>query len=97
MPTITNINGTSDTTCKCGSWLKHWQEFSRQSLPSHCTSNGCYRTDLVGAHVQKAYSLDRRWFIIPLCGWHNTSQNDLDVSDTISFVSANKSETCEKC
>ncbi len=22
--TVRNINGTSDTTCKCGSWLKHW-------------------------------------------------------------------------
>jgi hypothetical protein len=47
-------------------------------------------------HVQKAYSPDRKWFIIPLCSFHSTSKIDLDVSDTIAFVSADKSETCEK-
>jgi hypothetical protein len=95
MPTITNINGTSDTSCNCGSWLKHWQNFSKQSLPRYCPAEGCYQTDLIGAHVQRAYSLVRKWFIVPLCSAHNASQSDLDVDDTITFVSANKCETCE--
>ena len=96
MPTVTNINGTTDNACKCGNWLMHWQNFSRQSLPRYCPAEGCYQTDLVGAHVQRAYSLARKWFIIPLCNWHNGSKADLDVDDTITFVSANKSETCER-
>ncbi len=25
---IKNINGTSQAKCSCGSWLKHWQNFS---------------------------------------------------------------------
>ncbi len=96
MPTITNINGTTDTTCKCGSWLQHWKNFSVQSLPRYCPVEGCYQKDLVGAHVQLAYSIVRRWFIIPLCSLHNASKKDLDVSDTVQLVSANKSETCER-
>jgi len=50
---IRNINGTSQTTCKCGSWLKHWENFSGQVKPSYCPASGCLRTDLLGAHVQK--------------------------------------------
>jgi hypothetical protein len=97
MPTITNINGTSDIIpCRCGSWLKHWENFSKQILPHYCPVSGCFKTDLVGAHVQMAYTATRKWFIIPLCTEHNASKYDLEVSDTIAFVSANKSETCEK-
>jgi hypothetical protein len=97
MPTITNINGAPDITpCRCGSWLQHWENFSRQNLPYYCPVNGCYQKDLVGAHVQKAYSLVRRWYIIPLCSRHSESKFNLDVSDTIMFVSADKSETCER-
>jgi hypothetical protein len=96
MSTITNINGTADTTCKCGSWLKHWLNFSKQSLPRYCPVDGCYQSDMVGAHVQRSYSLERKWFIIPLCTYHNASKIDLDVSDTIVFVPASRKETCEK-
>ncbi len=95
MPTITSINGTSEATCSCGSWLKHWQNFSMQKIPFYCPANGCFQTDLFGAHIQKAYSLERKWYIIPLCSFHNSIKSDIDVSDTITFVSANKSETCE--
>ncbi len=96
MVTITNINGTSHITCKCGSWLNHWQSFSMQNLPRYCPVEGCHQRDLVGAFVQRAYSIIQKWYIIPLCSTHNVSKYDLDVSDTIAFVSANKSETCEK-
>ena len=97
MPTITNINGASNITpCRCESWLKHWENFSIQNLPYYCPVSGCFKTDLVGAHVQMAYTSTRIWFIIPLCSRHSESKFDLDISDTITFVSADKSETCEK-
>jgi hypothetical protein len=96
MPRITNINGTSDTTCKCGSWINHWKNFSRQKLPTFCPVYGCYQKDLVGAHVQKAYAVEPKWYIIPLCSRHNEIKTDLDVVDTVAFVSAKKNETCEK-
>lgn len=95
MAKVKNINGTSDTNCKCGSWLKHWEKFSGQTT-QYCTETKCVNTDLVGAHVQKADSADNNWYIIPLCNSHNQSTGTLEVSDSYKLVSANKKETCEK-
>jgi hypothetical protein len=92
---IKNINGTSQTTCACGSWLKHWENFSGQTT-SYCPVDKCVNKDLVGAHVQKANSSDERWYIYPLCAAHNQSKGELQVSDYYKLVSANKKETCEK-
>lgn len=93
---VKNINGTSDTTCKCGTWLNHWKKFSSQSFPTSCPVDGCAKTDLVGAHVQKDSSSDNNWYIYPLCKSHNQAGGTLNVSDYYNLVSANKSETCEK-
>jgi len=93
---IKNINGTSQTTCACGSWLKHWKNFSGQSIPSYCPVTKCVEKDLMGAHVQKANSSDDKWYIYPLCSAHNKSTEVLEVSDVYKLVSANKKETCEK-
>ena len=93
---IKNINGTSDTTCVCGSWLKHWQNFSGQTLPTYCPAGACMKTDLLGAHVQKADSSDNKWYICPLCSIHNQSTGVLEIPDSLQLVSANKQETCEK-
>ena len=91
---IVNINGTSDTTCSCGSWLAHWKKFSRQAI-GYCPASGCFNTDLVGAHVQEGGgSSDQGWYICPLCGNHNLQQGELDVSDQVRLVSANEKETC---
>lgn len=93
---IRNINGTSGTTCSCGSWIKHWEKFSDQSTPLYCPANGCLKKDLVGAHVQKSSSSDGKWYIYPLCNSHNQHVGELEVSDTYNLASANKGETCEK-
>jgi len=97
---LKNINGTSESTstCACGSWLKHWEKFNtgNQTLPRYCPETSCTRTDLVGAHVQKADSYDDKWYICPLCNAHNRSSETLTVSDFIALAPANKSETCEK-
>ena len=91
---ITNINGTSDTNCKCGSWLNHQINYSGQTLPPTCPVLGCYKKPELGAHVQKANSSDRKWYIIPLCTSHNSASGTLEVIDSIKLVSANKNETC---
>ena len=93
---VKNINGTSDTNCVCGSWLKHWENFSSKKA-SNCSEATCmeYR-DLVGAHVRKDSFLDNEWYIIPLCKKHNAKATDLEVSEGTVFVSANKSKTCDK-
>lgn len=56
MTRVKNINGTSQNTCKCGSWLKHWEKFSGQTA-NCCGVIGCQRTDVVGAHVQESGKL----------------------------------------
>ena len=92
-----NINGTSDTKCTCGSWLQHWKNFSNQDLPFFCPEKSCIKDDLIGAHVQKANSFDKKWYIVPLCSDHNKSTNkNIVISNKIKLVSANKKETCNK-
>jgi len=92
---IKNINGTSQNKCVCGSWLKHWEKFSGQSV-TYCPVKDCLNKDLVGAHVQMANSTDDKWYIYPLCSVHNQNSGELEVSDSYKLVSANKKETCEK-
>lgn len=92
---INNINGTSDNTCKCGSWLNHWKNYSGQSLPSYCPEEKCTQKPEVGAHVQRDSSSDRSWYIVPLCKAHNARTGEsLRISDSVILVSANVSNTC---
>lgn len=93
---IRNINGTSQAACRCGSWLKHWENFSGQKTPLSCPAIRCSETKLLGAHVQKADGSDQRRYIYPLCEPHNRHTGELEVSDFYRLVSANKRETCEK-
>jgi hypothetical protein len=92
---VNNINGTSDSSCKCGSWLDHWMNFSGESLPSYCSEKACIRKPEVGAHVQKDSSTDRGWYIVPLCTEHNRQTGkSLDLVDSAKLVPANVSQTC---
>lgn len=91
---VHNVNGTQDETCNCGSWLDHWRKYSRQAFLSFCPVNGCLRDDLVGAHVQKAGSADRSWYIVPLCGEHVHATGALSISDIYRLVSADANRTC---
>ena len=93
---VKNINGTSQSECSCGSWLKHWEEFSNKTA-TYCGESSCTKkTDLVGAHVQKDNSTDNKWYILPLCKEHNSSSGILEMNSAYTLVSANKKLTCEK-
>ena len=94
---VTNINGTSDNTCKCVSWLEHWEKYSGQSLPSYCAESKCMSKPEVGAHVQKDSTSDKSWYIIPLCKTHNAEKGkSITVIDSIKLASANVKDTCGK-
>jgi hypothetical protein len=94
---VNNINGTSSRTCNCGSWLEHWKEYSGQSLPMYCPTKDCIGKPEVGAHVQMDSSIDRRWYIIPLCNKCNRETGkSLEVADHIKPISANIADTCGK-
>ncbi len=91
---VRNIDGSPPSGCACGSWLKHWQKFSGQSL-TYCPVAGCLDRDLAGVHVQIAADSDGQWFIYPLCQEHSQTPGELLVSDTFFLVSASKAHTCE--
>lgn len=92
---VKNINGTSDNSCKCGSWLEHWEKYSDQPLPKYCSEVDCGKKPEVGAHVQKDSGNDNSWYIIPLCKTHNAQKDTtLNISSNITLVSANVSKTC---
>lgn len=96
---VHNINGTSDNTCKCGSWKAHWEKYNEyhRSWPDYCSEKSCIHPPTVGAHVQKEESSSAKWYIIPLCKEHNDRFGEsIEVGDGTSFASANRSETCEK-
>ena len=90
---VRNLNGTSDSTCKCdGGWFGHWKKHG-QSSSRLCAHILCQKLAEVGAHVQREGS--NNWFIIPLCHEHNLLYNTpFDVAADTVFVSANVSETC---
>lgn len=94
---VKNINGTSDNTCKCGSWLEHWKKFGDQVLPTYCSEIKCTGKPEVGAHVQKDNSTDSSWYIVPLCKTHNgETGKSMEIVNSVKLVSANVSETCGK-
>jgi hypothetical protein len=92
---VRNINGTTDTNCKCGSWLQHWKNFSGVRLGEHCYEKTCLEKPEVGAHGQKEN--DNSWYIIPLCTKYNNRRGEsIELINGAVLVSANKQETCEK-
>lgn len=90
---VKNLNGTSDNTCKCGSWLAHWEKFSGKQR-GLCSKTTCSAKATVGAHVQKDDSTDKAWYIVPLCDACNKGEKSFSVDQPL--VSANVSETCGK-
>ncbi len=89
------IGCTFQTTCACGSWLRHWEKFSGHAA-TYCPVEGCWNRDLVGAHVQKADDPDDRCYIQALCCYHCTYAGVLIICDAYNLVSADKEETCER-
>jgi hypothetical protein len=91
---VQNLRGTADKACVCGTWLRHWLNFSGQTV-SFCVVEDCLGTDLVGAHVKVA-GRDGTAYIVPLCKKHNQESGVLLISDAYVLVPANKAETCER-
>lgn len=94
---IKNINGTGSNICKCGSWLKHWENYNPegQSIPTYCPADDCLNRSEIGAHVLLENS--NSWYIVPFCKECNAQRGkSLIVSDSISLASANIRKTCGK-
>ena len=92
--TVKNIQRSSDKSCNCSSWIKHWEHFTgKRALV--CAALGCAKTDIVGAHVRRTdLHLDSH-YIVPFCSEHNKETGEIQLSETQQLVSANKQLTCE--
>ena len=74
---VTNVNGSGRFTAPAGytSWLDYWEKKTGKKV-SVCGVKNCDGADLVGAHVQKAYSTDKKWYITPICRSCNGKPSD---------------------
>ena len=91
-----NIKGTSDRSCKCGSWKNHWIKYSGESWPEKCSVKGCNRDATLGAHVRNIYKDITGEYIIPMCDICNKRDTTFSIKQNTVPVPANKNKTCEK-
>ncbi|MDR1249030.1 MAG: hypothetical protein LBK63_06980 [Treponema sp.] len=93
---VRNINGTSDSPdCPCGTWLKHYENYSGIDTPA-CAESSCVENAEVGAHVQKMDKDDRSWYIVPLCKKHNGLHGQvLDILDVFPLVPVTDRKKCK--
>ncbi|EHU0329790.1 hypothetical protein RUX70_004440 [Vibrio vulnificus] len=97
---IKNAKGTGDRSCKCASWIKHWEKYSNKSA-NKCVVDGCNNSANVGAHITRpnAKSEDYKThpYIVPFCSSHNGKHGEEFYSKiNTTFVWANVKETCGK-
>lgn len=89
-----NKGGTGERKCKCGSWKKHWINNSNKSWPNKCSVDGCDESAIYGLHVINKNVTGEK--IIPGCDSCNKKKGEFDLKGSVTLVSANKSNTCDK-
>lgn len=87
---VKNVSGSSRFSAPKGysSWLEYWETVTGRVAFS-CGTSGCRHKDLVGAHVQKAYGPDQRWYITPLCRSCNGRSDIFNVTTELVPVPSN--------
>lgn len=88
---VKNVNGSGRYTAPKGysSWLDYWNDHAGHKA-YRCSATDCHhRGNLVGAHVQKAYSSDNKWYIVPLCSSCNQRNDTFEVDETLVPVPSN--------
>lgn len=107
---LINRNGTakkSPNCPNCGSWIRHWQTLSGESIPANgdCAVVGCKGitkegkpAEIVGCHVMRKDDKDKKVYIAPLCECCNNKADgtELVLSRNMTLVYANVQETCGK-
>jgi hypothetical protein len=81
-------------SCRCGSWLQHWDSFSRQKA-NFCMVLGCDNKPEVGGLVQKAG--EDKLYIVPLCrACAAKTGEELDIVVTVNLVPTQAEGTCAR-
>lgn len=89
-----NKKGTSDRSCNCGSWKKHWTNQSSKPWPAKCSVSGCDNAATLGAHVINSDVSGE--YIVAACDSCNKLSSEFDLKGGITLISANKQKTCEQ-
>ena len=89
-----NKNGTGDRSCNCGSWEKHWINFSGEKWPDKCSVRGCTNKPTLGAHVIHSSVSGER--IVPMCDSCNKNTKPFNLKASTAFADADTSKTCGK-
>jgi hypothetical protein len=87
---VKNVNGSSRFPKPHGynSWLEYWKAQTKED-PIYCSEVTCRNKDLIGAHVTKTRSTDKRWYIVPLCSSCNQRKDEFNVSAKLVPVPSN--------
>ena len=84
---VLNLAESRFESCHCGSWLKHWETFSRQRA-GYCMVEGCKGKPEVGATVQKEGE-PGKVYIVPLCRACAAKQDEaLAIVNGVNLVPA---------
>ena len=90
MTKVKNVVGSSRFPVPFGysSWLDYWEKQTGESATS-CGTCGMFAAAEVGAHVQKADSTDKRYYITPLCRRCNQRTDEFYVNTKLVPVPSN--------
>lgn len=90
---VKNLNYTGTKSCKCASWLEHWEKASGTKA-GKCVSEKCNQKATRGGHIIRVGSEDRNHYIIPICASCNALESVYMIPDNSFLGSANVSKTC---
>ena len=81
MVEVKNIHGSTDNEPKgYNSWKDFWEAQTGRRFVL-CSCKTCFNPATVGAHVMKANSDSRKWYIVPLCDGCNHEENVFSVHE----------------
>ena len=91
---VKSVNGTTENTCHCESWLDHWKKYSGQRS-NFCVVRGCCDKPEVGGHVQECGATNEQVYVIPLCrACRDKKGQELVIFDGVNLVPADIADTC---
>jgi hypothetical protein len=89
------VQDPNGSTCSCGTWLDHYNKFSKQAAQVHCPLLMCVEKADIGGHVKKESGADSTTYILPLCKRHASQPGEvIVVNDYLPLVPASVTETC---
>lgn len=94
---VKNLNGTGEKRplCNCSSWLQHWNinRYPNKDYKAGYCRACKSKENLLGGHVIKKNSTDRREYIVPICSACNNIKDkefEVDIKDLIYANNCNE-------